>query len=80
MKIGDTLRIKNTPNVRNFNKDAIGEEFLFDRMDINLESFLSGKDSTILDKENKYCINYMLGDVEVVIKEVITKEVSYEIY
>ena len=80
MKIGDKLRIKDTPNVRNFNKDAIGEEFIFDENRINLDSFLSGKGRCVLDKANKYRINYLLGDVEVVTKEVIIKEVSYEIY
>lgn len=84
IKKGDRVRIKDTENIRSWYPQYIGEEFIIDydeKDEEDFQEFLKGKTSTaICDKKNTYCINYLLGDLELVKAAKTTSRKEYPIF
>lgn len=68
--VGSKVRVLDTQNVRSYNKDAVGYEFVTtaDRY------YANGR---VLCPTNKYGVNYEDGDLEVIETSVVN---NYQIY
>lgn len=68
IKNGITVTIKDTPNIRSYNENAIGKKLIINIAKAHLddegylkEEWLHGS-SCVYDQKNKYCINYSITD------------------
>jgi len=68
---GTKVRVLDTPNVRKYNSNAIGYEFV-----TFAEGYYSG--GTIICPSNKYGVNYKQDDLEIVKSNSIIN--NYQIY
>ena len=72
-KKGDTVKIKDTPNIAEYNaEESIGKTFILD--DYNAKRLNGG--INIHPFDNKYSCNYDSGDLEIINRETISKDKS----